>query len=114
MLAKARRKVAGAGLTNVSFTVADAGRPLPFSAASFDLALLVTVLGEIPNPAAAVEGLAMVLRPSGVLAIHEQLPDPDMIPRDRLRSLVESAGFSVLSVTGPRWNYTAVCKRNPR
>jgi ubiquinone/menaquinone biosynthesis C-methylase UbiE len=112
MLAQARSKIAAAGLTNVGFTVADAGRPLPFPAASFDLALLVTVLGEVPNPDTALTALATVLRPAGILAIHEQFPDPDMITRARLKLLVEPCGFTLLSVIGPRWNYTAVFQRN--
>lgn len=108
MLAKARRKLERHGIGNVGYTVADAGRPLPFAAERFDLALLVAVLGEIPDQGAAVSGLAKVLKPGGILAIHEMLPDPDRIPFRLLRVLVEARGFSLVARKGPWWDYTAL------
>ena len=114
MLDKSRRKLKRAGISNVGFTVADAGVRLPLPTSRFDLAIMVTVLGEIPDPRAALHGIATVLRPGGVLAVHEQLPDPDMIPRRRLQELVEACGFTMLAVHGPRWNYTALFKRDGR
>jgi ubiquinone/menaquinone biosynthesis C-methylase UbiE len=45
--------VAGRGITAIVPTAADA-TTLPFPDASFDAAYLVTVLGEIPDPARAV------------------------------------------------------------
>jgi ubiquinone/menaquinone biosynthesis C-methylase UbiE len=111
MLDKARRKLTAAGVRNVGFTVASGDGPLPFADASFDIAVLITVLGEIPDPAAAVQSLARILKRGGILAIHEHLPDPDIIPQGKLRRLVEPLGFRMESTTGPRWNYTALFRR---
>ena len=111
MLAKARRKLDAAALANVGITAANASDPLPFSRASFDVALLVAVLGELPDPDAAARGLAEVLKPDALLVIHEHLPDPDLVPLDRMRSSVEPAGFTLRQVIGPRWNFTAIFSR---
>jgi len=91
--------------------VADAGNPLPLASASFDVALLVHVLGEVEDPSQCLRSLAGVLKPGGVLALHEGVPDPDRIPIATLVSLVGDHGFSLDRVEGPRWNYTALFRR---
>jgi ubiquinone/menaquinone biosynthesis C-methylase UbiE len=52
------------GVANVVASQGDARR-LPYADAEFDAAYLVAVLGEIPNPGAALSELARVLRPGG-------------------------------------------------
>ena len=52
MLEHVMRRARAAGITSITAAKADA-RQLPFPAATFDAAYLVTVLGEIPDPAAA-------------------------------------------------------------
>lgn len=54
----------------MALQVADA-RALPFPAERFDVALAVTVLCFVPEPALAVSELARVLRPGGVLVLGE-------------------------------------------
>ena len=112
MLEKSRRKLEDARVRNVAFTVADAGKPLPLAPASFDVAVLVTVLGEVGDPGVALDSLHSVLKPGGVLAIHEHLPDPDIIPLEWLRRVVTARGFTLEKVSGPTWNYTAVFRRD--
>lgn len=46
-------------------------RQLPFADGSFDAAYLITALGEIPDPLAALRELRRVLRPEGRLIIGE-------------------------------------------
>ena len=111
MLAKARRRLTAQGRFNVGYTVADAGSPLPLAAASFDLALLVHVLGEVEDQSQCLGSLAGVLKPGGVLALHEGVPDPDRIPIARLVSLAGEQGFRLDRIEGPRWNYTALFRR---
>lgn len=111
MLAKARQRLTAQGRFNVGYTVADAGSPLPLAAASFDVAVLVQVLGEVEDPAQCLRSLASALKPGGVLALHEGIPDPDRIPIAKLAALVGSHGFNLDRIEGPRWNYTALFRR---
>lgn len=111
MLAKARRRLAAKGRTNVGFTVADAGKPLPLAPASFDVAVLVHVLGEVGDQAQCLRSLWSVLKPGGLLAVHEGVPDPDRIPVPVLARLVEAHGFRIDRIAGPSWNCTALFHR---
>lgn len=111
MLAKARRRLAARGCTNVGYTVADAGKPLPIAPGSFDVAVLVHVLGEVEDQSQCLRSLASVLKPGGVLVLHEGVPDPDRIPIAKLVSLVGAHGFSLDRTEGPAWNYTARFRR---
>jgi ubiquinone/menaquinone biosynthesis C-methylase UbiE len=54
----------------IAATRADA-RDLPFDAATFDAAYLVTALGEIPDPATVLGQVRRVLRPGGRLIVGE-------------------------------------------
>jgi ubiquinone/menaquinone biosynthesis C-methylase UbiE len=69
------------------------GSALPFREGAFDRAFLVTVLGEIPDKNGALAELHRVLRSEGVLAVTEQLPDPDYVRTPVLLRLAEVAGF---------------------
>jgi ubiquinone/menaquinone biosynthesis C-methylase UbiE len=69
------------------------GSALPFRAAAFDRAFLVSVLGEIPDKKGAMAELRRVLRPGGVLAVTEGLPDPDYVRAPVLLRLGGEAGF---------------------
>ena len=106
MLAHARRKVEAAGLRNVGFTEAEAGR-LPFADAAFDLVYLVTVLGEMGDPDAFMGEAHRVLRPGGTLSISEHVPDPDRLPVVRVEALAGARGFVLREHFGTRWSYTA-------
>jgi len=63
-------------LTNVEARIGDAYE-LDFPDESLDLAFLVAVLGEIPDPVRALREIHRVLKADGVLSITEMLPDPD-------------------------------------
>lgn len=108
MLAKARRKLEAQGLFTVGYTAGNASAELPFAEAQFDLVILVTVLGEVPDQAACIRSIHRVLRGQGVLAVHEHLPDPDFVSFKKLRSIVETHGFAVAQRWGRWWNYTAI------
>src|SRR5262249_46022395 len=68
-IAKARARVAGAGLRNVTFLEADATH-LP-SGQAFDAAVGRVILQFLPNPTAVVRSLAAVGRPGGGLGFPE-------------------------------------------
>jgi ubiquinone/menaquinone biosynthesis C-methylase UbiE len=105
MLKKAQRKLEARGLLNVGYTLADA-RALPFIQHSFDLVLLVTVLGEIANQKAFLSEAHRVLKPAGILSISEHLPDPDFSPLAKVKSLVEKERFGLIVHYGGGWSYT--------
>lgn len=107
MLQKARRRLARAGKEQVGYVQANAIR-LPLAEGVFDIAFLVTVLGEVPDPRACLRELHRVLRPQGLLSITEHPIDPDFIPLVELRALAEEAGFQCEQVYCERGrSYTA-------
>jgi ubiquinone/menaquinone biosynthesis C-methylase UbiE len=111
MLDKARRKIEAAGLERiVGYTRGDARR-LALATTGFDVAFLVAVLGEIPEPQRCLRALHRVLRPGGLLSITEHLPDPDFSRFSRLRALVEAEGFELSEHFGWPWSYTANFRR---
>ena len=105
MLKKAQQKLKAKGLSNVGYTLADAGK-LPFKEDAFDLIFLVAVLGEIADQRAFLSEAHRVLKPGGTLSISEHLPDPDFSPFAKVRSLVEKEGFEFYDRHGGRWSYT--------
>ena len=106
MLKKARQKLEAKGLSNVGYTLADAGE-LPFKDDSFNALFLVAVLGEVADQKSFLGEARRVLKPGGVLSISEHLPDPDFSPLAKVRSLVEKEGFEFFERHGARWSYTA-------
>ena len=106
MLKKAQRKLEAKRLSNVGYTLADAGR-LPFKEDSFDALFLVAVLGEVSNQKAFLSEARRVLKPEGMLSISEHLPDPDFSPFATVKSLVEKEGFEFSERYGAKWSYTA-------
>jgi ubiquinone/menaquinone biosynthesis C-methylase UbiE len=103
MLARAKTKVEAAGLANVDFLAAALGGGLPVD--HFDRAVLVTVLGEIPNRADALAELYAALKPGGVLAIVEVIFDPHFQSRGTVTSLATSIGFRESRFFGHRLAY---------
>ena len=104
MLARARIKVEACGCTNVEFVAAALGAgKLPVS--HFDRAVLVTVLGEIPDQAAALGELYRALKPGGILAVVEVIFDPHFQPRQRVNGIAGAAGFVERAFFGHRLAY---------
>ncbi len=60
---------------------------------AFDRALLVTVLGEIPDRVAALREIRDSLKPGGILSITEVFPDPHYQRRATVRRLAQQAGL---------------------
>lgn len=98
MLTRVRERAARLALTNVR-TLRIALENLPASSelgsSAFDRAFLVTVIGEVPDPEAALIGLYRVLKAGGILSITEILIDPDYVPRQRITGLAQRAGFQL-------------------
>lgn len=110
MIAKTREKVQNHNLTNVDLVLADAVA-LPFREGSFDLAFLVTVLGEIPKRDMALKELNRVLKPKGILSIAEFIVDPHYLLRRTVKALANRAGFGVAKQLGNFFVYTLSFKK---
>jgi len=110
MLTHVMSRVKAAGIASVTATEADARR-LPFADATFDVAYLVTVLGEIPDPGAAVLELARVLKPNGRLVVGEFL-DRHYVPVVDLLRYGNAAGLELSGRLGPPLAYLARLRRS--
>lgn len=112
MLAMARNRLRGAGQSNFEAVRVD-GMELPFWGGTFDAALLVAVLGEIPDPVECLRELGRVVRGGGVVAISEIRGDDDFNAPKVTVGWAEEAGLRHQGTYGPRWNYTAVFRVAP-
>ncbi len=105
MLDRVRQKVQAAGLDNVRWVHAGVGDgALP--AGHFDRVLLVTVLGEIPDRAAAMNEAFEALKPGGILSVTELIFDPHFQRRSKVTGLGEATGFREKAFHGSRIAYT--------
>ena len=81
---------------------------MPFEDGTFDAAYLVTVLGEIPDQAAAMRELARVLRPGGRLVVGELIGRPPLRRAStRCASARSRAGLEFERREGGRLGYFA-------
>jgi len=105
VLAHVQQRVEAAGLSNVRTLQAGLGEGrLP--AGTFDRALLVTVLGEIPDKQAALAEIFHALKPGGILSITEVLPDPHYQSRKAVTRLAAAVGFKERGFFGNVRAYT--------
>lgn len=106
MLDHTIRRARERGLWNVNPTRGDA-RELPYDDDSFDAAILVTVLGEIPDQDAALREVARVLKPRGRLIVGELFGDPHMVTTRSLERRADGAGLRLSRRSGPPLGYFA-------
>jgi len=92
MLEKARVSAKAANAENIRFVQAGAGDG-KLEQNYYDRALLVTVLGEIPNREAALKEIFTALKPGGLLSVEEVILDPHFQRQTTVRKLAATAGF---------------------
>lgn len=92
MLAKLRARIEAAAIENIRTVNAGAGSNKT-DENYFDRALLVTVLGEIPDKHKALAEIYRALKDGGILSVTEVLPDPHYTRLKRVRALCRDAGF---------------------
>ena len=106
MLDHTVRRARERGLWNVNPTEGDA-RELPYEDDAFDAAILITVLGEIPDQDAALREVARVLRRGGRLVVGELVGDPHYVTLGSLRRRAEAAELRFERRLGPKLGYFA-------
>jgi SAM-dependent methyltransferase len=99
MLDHVMREANRRGVTNVVPALGDA-QSLPYGDDSFDAAVLVTVLGEIPDQEQALHELARVLKPGGRLVFGETVVDPHIVTSGKLRERAGGAGLTFADRSG--------------
>jgi len=99
MLDDLAQRARARGVDNLDLKQGDA-TALPYEDGSFDAAFLVTVLGEVPDQAAALRELRRVLRPGGRVVFGETALDPHLVPLGRMRQRAEAAGLRFERVLG--------------
>lgn len=105
MLTRAEQKARAAHLGNIHFLQAGLDQGT-LEHDRFDRALLVSVLGEIPDRAGALQEVYAALKPGGILSVTEIIFDPHFQGRGRVTRLAAAAGFHVLAFYGNRIAYT--------
>ena len=105
MLRKAKERARSAGLTNVEFVCGEIGA-CKLGGDRFDRALLVTVLGEIPDRQGALREIFDALKPGGFLSITEIIFDPHYQSSSTILRLASAIGFKERSFSGNRMSFT--------
>jgi len=110
MLERVEGKARAAHLNNVIFLHAGLGEG-KLALAHFDRAVLVTVLGEIPNQTAALQELFDALKLGGVLAVVEVIFDPHFQRRSVVRQLALAVGFKEKATSGSWYAYCMLLEK---
>jgi ubiquinone/menaquinone biosynthesis C-methylase UbiE len=105
-------RAAERGLANVVPTQGDA-TALPYEDASMDAVVLTAVLGEIPEPLAALREIRRVLKPSGRLIVGELFGDPHFTTQGALKRQAAEAGLTFETHSGNRFAYFARLSNRP-
>ena len=105
MLRRAKEKAENARVSNIRFVKVGAGEG-KLGRNRFDRALLVAVLGEIPNQQAALQEIFDALKPGGILAVTEVIFDPHFQSRGKVTRLAEAVGFREHRFFGSRLAFT--------
>jgi ubiquinone/menaquinone biosynthesis C-methylase UbiE len=99
-------RAAERGLANVVSTQGDA-TSLPYEDDSMDAVVLTAVLGEIPDPLAALREIERVLKLSGRLIVGELFGDPHFTTQASLKRRATAAGLAWSEHSGNWFAYFA-------
>jgi ubiquinone/menaquinone biosynthesis C-methylase UbiE len=100
------RRAAERGLENIVPTQGDA-TALAYEDASIDAVVLNAVLGEIPDPTAALREIRRVLKPGGRLLVGELFGDPHFTTQAALRRQGADADLAYEEESGYWFGYVA-------
>ena len=106
MLSLLRSRAEGRQIDNIETVLLHVGRGEMVWKSRFDRAILVTVLGEIPDKKAALHEISLALKPGGILSITEVIPDPHYQSAGAVRSCAEAAGLRMVNKYGGFFAFT--------
>lgn len=112
MLARLAKRVTARGVENVRMVHGGAGDGL-LPRAYFDRALLVTVLGEIPERVRALHEIAAALKPGGYLLISEVIGDPHYQRIATVRGFAAEVGLQFEDLRSGLFSYTVRLSKKP-
>lgn len=105
MLTRVKEKAVANNLGNIEYLDAGLGTgQLPVGC--FDRAVMVTVLGEIPDQSSAMQEVYNALKPGGMLSVTELVFDPHFQSRSSVTRQALSVGFIEHAFRGSRLAYT--------
>jgi 2-polyprenyl-3-methyl-5-hydroxy-6-metoxy-1,4-benzoquinol methylase len=105
MLRRAQERAKAANLNHIRFLQVGVGDG-KLEVNLTDRALLVTVLGEIPNREAALREVFDALKPGGILSVTEIIFDPHFQSRGTVVRLAGAVGFREKAFFGNRIAFT--------
>lgn len=111
MLQRAEKKATERNLKNIEFVQGKIGAG-ELQLSSCHHALLVNVLGEIPNQQAAFTEIFNVLKPGGILTVTETIFDPHFQKKENVLNLAHKTGFQEKSFHG-NWSAYSLLLEKP-
>ena len=105
MLERVRVKADHENLSNLEFVQGAAGKG-KLEGNEYDRALLVTVLGEIPDQKTALKEIFECLKSGGLLSITEVIADPHFQTRKNVLGVARSVGFMEKDFFGNQISFT--------
>lgn len=105
MLRRVQEKAQAANVHNIRFLQAGIGEG-KLEHNHYNRALLVTVLGEIPDRETALKEIFKSLKPGGILSVTEVIFDPHFQRQGTVLRLATAVGFQEKNVMGNRFAYT--------
>lgn len=112
MLQRAERKAMERNLNNIEFVQGKIGAG-KLQSTPCDRAVLVNVLGEIPDRYAAFKEIFDALKPGGILTVTEVIFDPHFQRRETILKLANQAGFREKDFFG-NWAAFSLLLEKPR
>jgi ubiquinone/menaquinone biosynthesis C-methylase UbiE len=105
MLQEVKKRARHADLDNIRYLRAGIGGGR-LERDVFDRAVLITVIGEIPDREAALREMFSALKPGGILLVEETIRDPHFQARGKVTQLATGAGFTEKEFSGNRFSYS--------
>jgi ubiquinone/menaquinone biosynthesis C-methylase UbiE len=111
MLDMASERLRKNKITNVEFRIGNANE-LPIIDNSIDVAVLIGMFGEVPEPEKCLKEIGRILTADGILAITEsKIGDPDYIKMPDLIELLKNNGFKNEKKFNEVFQYTIIFKK---